>query len=132
MLNLFPIQFLAPLAFALLRVCVGALLLRLGIRHLKGRAHLQEVFTFTYFKKGVLLATLFGIIEIVIGALFVVGLFTQVAALLLMLLSLKIIIMHTRFTHPLIPQRLFYVLLFSASLSLFITGAGIFAIDLPI
>ena len=73
-----------------------------------------------------------GLFEIIIGTLFTLGFLTQVAALLAIFLSVKILIMYRHFIHPLIPQRLFYILLLAISFSLFITGAGIFAFDLPI
>ena len=132
MLNIFPIQFLAPLAYALLRVCVGFILLRLGRRHLHNRDALAPIFSFSLFPYGRFFVWYLGLIEIGLGILFFIGLFTQVAALLAAVLSLKFIVMHRRFAHPLIPSRMFYTLLLAASLSLFITGAGIFAFDLPI
>jgi uncharacterized membrane protein YphA (DoxX/SURF4 family) len=132
MLNLFPIQFLAPLAYLLLRVCLGVILLTLGYRHLRNRHALKEIFTFRFFPYGLFFAWYMGTWELIIGILFILGLFTQIAALCAIALSLKMSIMHKRFAHPLIPQRLVYILMLAISLSLFITGAGAFAIDLPL
>lgn len=132
MLNLFPIQFLAPIAYLLLRVCIGIVLLRLGVRHIQNRHSLKETFSFSMFPYGLFMVWYMGVIEVALGILFLCGFVTQLAALLTMLFSLKFIIMHSRFTHPLIPPRLVYVLIGVISFSLFITGAGIFAIDLPI
>lgn len=132
MLNLFPIQFLAPIAYLLLRVCVGIVLLRLGVHHIQNRHSLKETFSFSIFPYGLFMVWYVGIIEVALGILFLCGFVTQLAALLTILFSLKFIIMHSRFTHPLIPPRLVYVLIGVISFSLFITGAGIFAIDLPI
>jgi hypothetical protein len=50
----------------------------------------------------------------------------------LIAMCLKMFVMRNWFDHPSIPTKLFYVLLFAASVSLFITGAGVFAFDLPI
>lgn len=132
MLNLFPIQFLAPFAYFLLRVCVGFILIRLGVTHIRNRQVLKDIFSFGIFPYGFFFVWYLGIVEIIIGTLFLVGFLTQLAALLSMVLSLKFTVMYKRFTHPLIPSRLSYVLLFFISLSLLITGAGIFAFDLPI
>lgn len=73
-----------------------------------------------------------GLIEIALGILLLIGFLTQVVSLLTLLLSLKFILMHKRFAHPLIPSRLTFILIGTIALSLFITGAGAFAIDLQI
>jgi uncharacterized membrane protein YphA (DoxX/SURF4 family) len=104
----------------------------LGRSHIKARHELKNVFTLPILPFGLFFTWYISIAEIIIGTLFVLGLFTQIAALLAILYTLKLIILHKYFSHPLIPRRLFLVLLFTASLSLFITGAGAFAFDLPI
>jgi uncharacterized membrane protein YphA (DoxX/SURF4 family) len=70
--------------------------------------------------------------ELAIAVALFVGAGTQYAALALIALSLKMLIWHNRFAHPVIPSRLVYFLLLGCALSLFITGAGTPAIDLPI
>lgn len=132
MLNLFPIQFLAPIAYFLLRVCLGVIALRLGMKHMRYHALIKDQFTFSFFPFPTSLVVLMSLVEILSGTLLILGLYTQVAALALAILSLKIILMHKRLSHPLIPPRMFYTLMLFVSLSLFITGAGILAFDLPI
>lgn len=132
MLNLFPIQFLAPFAYMLLRICLGLVLMYLGKNHFRARHSLAPLFSFRLFPFGHFFAWYLTIVEIIIGIFLFVGLYTQVAALLTMILSLKFIIMHKRFTHPTIPSRLSYLFMFVIATSLCITGAGIFAFDLPI
>lgn len=132
MLNIFPIQFLAPLAYTLLRLCIGLILIRLGYTHIHHRESLKGHFSFRLFPYGLFFVWYMGMFEIIIGTLFTLGFLTQVAALLAIFLSVKILIMYRHFVHPLIPQKLFYILLLAISFSLFITGAGIFAFDLPI
>lgn len=132
MLNVFPIQFLAPLAYTLLRICVGAILLRLGFIHIKNRSALHNAFSFPYLGHGSAFAFIFGVGEILIGSMFILGFFTQIAGIFCLIMSIKILIMRSRLSHPLIPQPLFYILLSVVSISLIITGAGIFAFDLPI
>ena len=132
MLNLFPIQFLAPVAFALLRVCVGGILLYFGILHLRRRNKLQKVLTLSWFPYGTFSTWAFGTLEILFGAMLLLGLYTQVAALGTMLMSIKLIVLNRWLSSPDIPDRIFYTLLFASALSLFITGAGVLAFDLPI
>lgn len=132
MLNIFPIQFLAPFAYFFLRVCLGCILIVLGVRHLKSREELALSIVFPSFPFPRFIVIWMSIIELCAGALLVMGFLTQLGALLVMALSLKLIVFSTRFTHPSIPSRMFYTLLFFSSLSLLITGAGIFAFDLPL
>ncbi len=130
MLNPFPIQFLALLAYAILRIIVAAILLYLGFSHIQHREVLKE--QFSQFRFGLVLVWYLGTLEIIVGMMFMFGFYTQIAALLSMLMAIKFMILKGRLASPLIPGRLFYLLLFGVSLSLFITGAGIFAFDLPI
>lgn len=132
MLNIFPVQFLAPVAYALLRLCVGFVFLYFGRRHIQNHTSLKEVFLLNGFPLSGFFVWYMVVVEIIIGTLFVLGLYTQIAALLAMFFLLTLAVMRKKFAHPLLPSRLVRVLLFFASLSLFITGAGIFAFDLPI
>ncbi len=132
MLNPFPIQFLALLAYLLLRLAAGSVLLVLGVRHFKQRESLYKALTLPLFPFGKVITSFFIITELVVGGLFILGLHTQIAALLLMAMSLKMLFLRKRFSHPALPGRLFYLLLFGISCSLFITGAGALAFDLPL
>ncbi len=117
MLNPFPIQFLALLAYALLRICVG------GILAYRATSHLREKRT---------LVQAFGALELVSGLMLIVGYYTQIAALLSGGVALLALSVHAVRSALSMGGRQFYLLLFVASLSLFITGAGFFAFDLPI
>ncbi|MCF7816186.1 MAG: DoxX family protein [Candidatus Pacebacteria bacterium] len=132
MLNIFPIQFLAPVAYLFLRVCVGTILIRLGFIHIKNRQILKDVLVFPSLPYGLFFAVYLGVFEIIVGSMFVLGLFTQIAALLTIVFSLKMIFMHKYFLNPLIPTRLSFFLIFTIACTLFVTGAGILAFDLPI
>ncbi len=118
MLNMFPIQFLAPFAYLVLRVCVGSILIYLGIRHLRStrplQVRLQEV-------------TLY---EGIIAVILTLGAFTQIAALGSVLFSVTHLLFHKKNADML--PRVFFVLLLFASFSIFITGAGVLGFDLPI
>ena len=66
------------------------------------------------------------------GILFIIGMYTQLAALVTILVSVVMILFTFSNLRSQIPDRMVWFLLLGASLSLFITGAGVLAIDLPI
>jgi len=132
MLNPFPIQFLSLLAYLILRALTGLVLLTLAYRHFKVRKRLRALLVLPFFPFGVVTTTVLILAELAIGTLFILGAYTQFAALLAMIMSFKMIILKSRFADSSIPSRLFYVLLLAISCSLFITGAGALAFDLPI
>ncbi|HMO77590.1 MAG TPA: hypothetical protein PKA42_00340 [Candidatus Paceibacterota bacterium] len=132
MLNPFPIQFLALLAFFILRVIVGFAFIHLAQRHFKHRQALHPTLVLPFFPFGKIHTFVLIITELVIGVMFLVGFYTQIAALLTILMSLKMLVLRNKFVTPHLPNRLTYLLLFGIGCSLFITGAGIFAFDLPI
>ncbi|MCB9810720.1 MAG: DoxX family membrane protein [Candidatus Nomurabacteria bacterium] len=132
MLNPFPIQFLALFAYFLLRVITGLVLLTLGYKHWKSRKELFYTLALPIFPHGKFITAMLIFTEILIGVMLIIGWYTQIAALILILLSIKTLIFHKHIKHGTIPGRLAYILLFGIGLSLFITGAGVFAFDLPI
>lgn len=119
MLNPFPIQFLAPLAYCILRVALGILLIRFGNRLLQKEP--RSVFP-----------TLLGWVEILMGALFIVGFYTQIVALFTIVLSIPVLVKSNTLLHAFPINRATVFLICMIAFSLFITGAGAFAIDLPI
>lgn len=131
MLNPFPIQFLSLFAYFLLRLFVGGILIYLGISHYKHRNELKNILTLSWFPYGTFTVYVFAIGEFIIGAFLIAGAYTQYAALAVIIMSIKMLIMRGWFSHHKLPSKIFYVLLFAASLSLFITGAGALAFDLP-
>lgn len=132
MLNPFPIQWLALFAHLILRVFVAGVLLYLGIRHLRWRRELADVLVIRWWQYGTFTAWTFALGEIVLALLIFTGTWTQYAALAVIAMCIKMIIMRQWFNHPTIPPKIFYVLLLGAAISLFITGAGVLAFDLPI
>lgn len=129
MLNLFPIQFLSLLAYFILRTFLGVLLLYTGLRLIRynsfptladvPRPHWGVVW-------------LIGTLEIVAGLLLILGFLTQLGALLAALVSLLILASPRAKFRAYLPDSAFWLLVLGAALSLFITGAGAFAFDLPI
>ena len=132
MLNLFPTMFLALLAYATLRVCVGGTLLYYGHRHLlRERESLMNAWrSLPLVGKHAVFA--FGAVELLAGGMFVAGFLTQAAALTTLVFSATMLIFKKQLSHTSIPHPIYYVMLLAASASLFITGAGVFAFDLPI
>lgn len=132
MLSVFPIMFLSLLAHTLLRLFFGGALLYLGVTHaFRERQGLIAVLREHWKRSAAFLVSYLALVECVLGVLIIVGAWTQVAALLAAILGLKMIIFAKRFAHPAIPSRIFWVMVIGAGLSLTITGAGAFAIDLP-
>jgi uncharacterized membrane protein YphA (DoxX/SURF4 family) len=132
MLNLFPIQFLALFAYALLRIVTGIIYITLAHRHFQSFSNLAPKIQWPLITDGRIILTLIIISESLIGGLFIIGLATQAAAIASIGLCFKLLIWHNRFPADSIPNRLTYVLLLAISVSLLITGAGIIAFDLPI
>ena len=132
MLNLFPIQWLALLAYFILRVGVGGVFLYLVHAQIKNWKQVPATINLPIIKNGKVIFTFLIMTELIIGALYIIGLATQAAALLAIALCIKILFWYKRFPTGSIPAKLTYVLILFASLSLFITGAGALAFDLPI
>jgi len=70
--------------------------------------------------------------ELIAGILLILGFLTQIGALIVIIYAIKFLVFYARLKHPLGPtrQELFFIL--CIALSLFITGPGILAFDLPI
>jgi len=132
MLNVFPIQFLALFAYFILRVAVGFVLMYLGFSHIAARFELSHILRFSWWPFGYTSTMIFAAAELILACMFIFGALTQIAALVTFLMCVKLMILQHYFVHPTIPSRLFYILLAGASFSLFITGAGVFAVDLPL
>ena len=116
MLNPFPIQFLAPLAYFLIRVTLGFVCLRTGALLLRTEE--------TSAKRKIL-----GTILISAGIALIFGVFTQYAALTTIFTLTLSSIWKASLPHL---TRTTLVLMMVMAISLFITGAGPFAFDLPL
>ncbi|MEZ4103857.1 MAG: hypothetical protein R3B60_01065 [Candidatus Paceibacterota bacterium] len=132
MLNLFPIQFLSLFAYFILRIITGFILLSLSKKHFIYRQELISIIKLPVFPFGKFSTFLLIITEFIISCSLVLGVYTQIGALLLVILSLKMLVFNKYFKHHTIPSKTTYLLLAAIGISLFITGAGVFAFDLPI
>jgi len=134
MLSIFPAlltyELLSPL---ILRVVLGILFISLGYLELtKERERWQQVFQILKLKPEKIWAKVFGVVELMGGILLVLGLFTQLAALLFVIIGFAEC--YVEYRAPVVLKRniVFYVLITAISLSLLFTGAGFLAFDLPL
>lgn len=134
MLNPFPdllaYGLLAPL---LLRVAVGLVFVRWGWGKLgKERVEKAAFFESLGWKPGAYFAAGFGIIEFAVGVLLIAGIYTQIAALVAALITLGALTLKRTHQTAIEGSRGFLALLLVISLSLVVSGAGLFAFDLPL
>lgn len=132
MLSIFPIHFLSLFAFFILRITVGAILIYLGVLHAWHFRSLRNVMTFRWWPFGTVSVLLLILTELIAGIFILVGAYTQLATLIVALLCFEFLIIKTWWQHESLPPRMVYILLGAACLSLTITGAGVFAFDLPL
>ena len=134
MLNPFPelltYSLLAPL---LLRVLLGLIFIDLGVLKLRSEKERWVAICETlHMRPADLFVHLYAFLQIVGGVLLVVGLWTQVAALMFVIFTGAELYIEWRAKEILKRDLVFYLLLFIISLSLLFTGAGAFAFDIPL
>jgi uncharacterized membrane protein YphA (DoxX/SURF4 family) len=134
MLNPFP-QLLdfALLAPFILRVVLGLLFVNLGYLKLRTERKRWVVsFETLRLKPAAFLVTVIGTLQIAGGTMLIVGFLTQIVALIFTVIALAELFVEYRETAILKRNFVFYLLLSAISLSLLFSGAGLFAIDLPL
>ncbi|MEK7642278.1 MAG: DoxX family protein [Patescibacteria group bacterium] len=134
MLNPFP----ELLAFSLLgpfilRLVAGIVFVNLGRLSLKEESG-RWLISLTALKipRPDIATKILSILEIVGGLMLIVGLYTQISALVLSILVFAEAYIEYRDPALLKRSLVFYLLLLSINLSLLLSGAGAFAIDLPL
>lgn len=134
MLNPFPdlltYSLLAPF---ILRVVAGFIFINLGVLAFKNEKERWLVSLSTLkIPDPKLTLKILGGIEIIAGIMLILGFYTQIAALLLALLTFAEV--YVEYKDPTILKRnfVFYIMILSILLSLLLSGAGAFAIDLPL
>ncbi len=134
MLNPFPdlltYSLLSPF---ILRLIAGIIFIDLGF--LTFRSEQQRwinIFKTLRIPSPVISTKVLGIIEVVGGIMYILGFYTQIAALVLTIFTL--IGTYIEYKDPSVLKRniAFYIMLFGISLSLLLSGAGAFAIDIPL
>ena len=134
MLNPFPdllmYSFFAPL---ILRVVLGLIFADLGMLKFRGeRGTWINSFNTLSLRPADLFVSIYGALQIVGGLLLLLGLWTQVAALVFVIFSGIELYLEWQAREILRRDLVFYLLIFTISLSLLITGAGALAIDIPL
>jgi len=134
MLNHFP-EFLSYglIAPFILRIVLGYLFINLGYLKLTSEKKRWQIF-FEGIKLRPVLFFLkfFACVEIIAGVMLILGLFTQIAALILAILTFGELYIEFKEESLLKRSFVFYLLVFTISLSLLFSGAGFFAFDLSL
>jgi len=132
MLSLFPqILFLEPLSATLLRIAAGVLFLWIAWVHLQKREELGQV-DFMIIGRGAWIPTVAALMEFAIGGGLLFGIYTQAFALLGAIGALKFFVWKRQYGVMIPLSRTASALLLVICLSLVMTGAGLFAFDLPL
>ena len=134
MLSVFPdllaFGLVAPL---LLRLSLGVLFLEFGWKKLAGDREKKTAFFETLgLRPGAYYAVGFGTLEVVCGLMLIVGLYTQVAALIALAISGSAYALKKKYPEHFKNDRYFFFLLVVISFSLLFSGAGFLAFDLPL
>ena len=132
--NLFPELFnLSILAPIILRLVLGFIFVNLGSLKLgKEKPGWINSLKILGLKPAGFFVGLLGIVEIIGGLSLIAGAYTQLSALVLAIISLCELFIEYREESILKRDFVFYLLLSAVCLSLLLTGAGLFAIDIPI
>lgn len=134
MLNTFPsLLIYSPVAPFILRVVLGLILIDLGILKFRAeRADWIRSFEALSLKPARVLLPIYALMQIVGGALLIIGLYTQLAALAFAIfLGIELYIEYKE-KNILKRDLVFFLLTFSIALSLLFTGAGAYAVDIPL
>lgn len=134
MLNTFPellsYSLLAPF---ILRVVLGYLFVNLGYLKLKSeKSRWLLFFEAAKVKPAGIFLKIFAFIEMIGGAMLIFGFLTQIAAVVLAILTFGELYVEYKEESLLKRNLIFYILIFAISLSLVFSGAGAFALDLPL
>jgi len=134
MLNPFPdllnLTLFGPL---ILRILLGLIFIDLGLLKLRGE---KEGWLASFETLGLrptsLFLPLYALLQIIGGLLLLAGLWTQIAALTFVIFTLIELYIEWQAREILKRDFVFYLLIFTISLSLLLTGAGAYAIDIPL
>src|SRR3989344_4867428 len=133
MLNPFPeLLVYSLLAPFILRVVAGLIFVDLGILLFKNEKQ-RWLASLSAIKvpNPQIAVKILGMTEIITGIMLILGLYTQIATIILAVITFKAV--YIEYREPAILKRtlVFYILLLAITLSLLLSGAGAFAIDLP-
>lgn len=134
MTNPFPeLLIFSLLAPTLLRLTLGVFIILLGYSKLKDdNKGITNFFESLGFKPSKYYVQTLAIAEIVMGVALFVGFLTQIAALVIAIITFVSLIITVRHPETGLRKSSEYALFFVISISLVLTGAGLIAIDLPL
>lgn len=134
MLNTFPeLLNYAILSPTLLRLVLAFTLITIGLDTIRNkRALFMAYFSSRDYPMANFLPWKFGIAEIILGIFFIFGFFTQVAALIAIYILFALFYIENRAEKILPHTSTFYLVMIVIAISLLFTGAGAFAVDLPL
>ena len=134
MLNPFPdLLTYAMLGPFILRVVIGLIFIDLGFLKFRSekRAWLSSFETLGL-RPADLFLSLYALVQVIGGLMLLAGLWTQVAALGFVIFTGIELYVEWAAKEILKRDMVFYILIFAISLSLLLTGAGAYAIDIPL
>lgn len=134
MLNPFP-EFLVFGFFAptLLRITLGVYFIYLGKKKFGSeRAKVGSFFESLNIGPAKHYVNSLAVTEIIIGIFFIIGFFTQIAALIAAIISLVSVVIAIKYPEVKTLKASEYALLLITSITLLFTGAGFLAFDLPL
>ncbi len=134
MFNPFPeLLIYSLLAPFVIRTALGFIFVRLGANVFTVERHaFQNIFKEMKLGSGLEVLYILGAIEVIGGALLILGFYTQLAAVALAVLSFIFVITSHFGRHFGKETMLFNFLMFAGCVSLLFSGAGFFALDLPL
>ncbi len=134
MLNPFPELFTySMLAPFFIRVLIGYIFINLGEALFKSeKKSWVTLFETLRIPRPEISTKIFGAIEFVVGIMFFVGFYTQIAALIAIFITFIEAYLEYKESSLLRRDIAFYLLLLAISMSLLFSGAGAFAIDIPL
>jgi uncharacterized membrane protein YphA (DoxX/SURF4 family) len=134
MLNPFPeLLYYSMLAPFILRVVAGFIFIDLGILAFKTeRTRWIVSLTAIRIPNPKLAVKILGLVQLVCGFMFIIGYYTQIAGIILAILTFAEAFIEYKEPAMLKRNIVFYIMLFAITLSLVFSGAGSFAFDLPL
>jgi uncharacterized membrane protein YphA (DoxX/SURF4 family) len=116
-----------------LRVVIGLIFLDLGMLKFKGeRYRWLQSFEALNLKPADVLVSIYAAIQVVGGLMLILGLYTQIAALVFVVFTAMEYSIEQREKSILKRDIVFYILTLAIAVSLLLTGAGTFAFDIPL
>lgn len=132
--NLFPDLFSFTLiAPFILRVVLGFIFFNLGFLKLgKEKSGWISSLHILGIKPATFFVGLLGLVEIAGGLFLIAGAYTQLVALILVVISISELLIEYKEESILKRDMVFYLLITAICLSLLLTGAGLYAVDIPV